>query len=200
MSSNGSIKKANNLINMRGRFLSEMVNWVCGPSSEITEEAERAIDKVLYDRKKRIQVFLTALAKKHVERIIYLIGKSPMIEDELFRKDRIETARTSDLIRLLAVAGGQVDSASEFLRNFVSPDELRSEPLASRRPVGRVEEAPVEEDTEKITEEEKKAALQLSPESRKRVMRVLRKVISVCDVVEETRELKEVETEPAEGE
>lgn len=180
----------NNLTRIRGRFSPELVDWVINPGSDITEQVEREIDRVMEDRRKRVQVFLTGLVRRHVERIVFLMEKFPMIEAELFTEKRITTMKNSDLIRLLSVIGTQVEDASEFLQRFVSADDLRAEPLPSRRGAQQDLEEPEEEDP---SDEDTRVIAMLPAESRKKVMRVFRRLLTVVETVEERVEADTVE-------
>lgn len=184
----------NSLVNVRGKFSPELVEWVLNPESEITEAVEKHIDKLMEDRRKRVQIFLTGLVKRHVERVVFLMEKFPQVEAELFNEKRIKTMKNSDLIRLLGIIGTQVEDASDFLQKFVSADDLKAEPLPSRRSG----QADLDENQEEETKDEDTEALKLLPsESRKRVMRVFRKLLTVVETVEERVEaetIKSVET------
>lgn len=169
------------VINSRGEWLEEMVRWALDAPSEMTEETEKAIANVLRDRKRRVQVFLTGLARKQIERIVYLVSKYPLVENELLDEKRISTARTSDLVRLFSTMAAQVEHASEFLRAFVSDDELRSDPPPGRAPIDRSSSLV---DTASVTDEEKEAASELSSQSRRRVQHVLRRVVDALQDAE----------------
>jgi len=174
---------ANNLAKIRGKFPSDLMDWVLNPESELTERIEHQIDGLMEDRRRRVQVFLTALVRRHVERVVYLMERFPMIESELFTEKRIATMKNSDLIRLLLVVGDQVEDASDFLQRFVSAEDLKAEPLPSRRSVAQAEQAEVESD-EDPSEEDKKALEILPAEKRKRVVRIFRRLIAKVEEVE----------------
>jgi hypothetical protein len=160
----------------------------------MNEETEKAITNVLRDRKKRVQVFLTAMARKHIERIMFLISKFPMVEDELFKKERLDTVKTSDLIRLFTTMANQVQDNSEFLRAFVSNDELRSDPLPGRGILSSAGSGDTPEEASEITEEEKEIATELSTQSRRRVQSVVRRFLDVMNV---SASEKKKSTEPS---
>ncbi len=169
---------------VRGEFPPKLLEWVTKSGVEVTEEVEKAINRVLHDRKKRVQVFLTALAKRQIERIVYLIGQFPVVEKELFRPNRIAAMRSGDLIRLFATVGSQVDGASEFLQQFVSSDEMQTDPPIPLEPKVI--------DVEEVSAEEKEAAHEMSLESRRRVGRVLKKLLNTLDIVEREEKTKEL--------
>lgn len=179
---------ASDLVRVRGKFSPELVDWVINPTTELSERVEREIDRVMEDRRKRVQVFLTGLVKRHVERIVYLMGKFPQIEEELFTERRIKNMKNSDLIRLLSVVAAQVEDASDFLQRFVSADDLRAEPLPSRRGAAQLEQGDEDEesdDDDEPTTEDQNALAILPAESRKRVMRVFRRMLATVEVVEQ---------------
>ena len=106
----------------------------------------------------------------------------PEIEEELLNPKRIKTMKNSDLIRLLALLASQVESAAGFLRNFVSDDDLRSEPLptpGSEFPAGEKEVA-----VDEVSDDERKAAAELPVESRQRVGAVVLRVMKAIDAVD----------------
>ncbi len=172
-------------LKVRGLFPPELVKWITSPDSEINEEVERALQRVLQDRKRRTQVFLTALARKHIERIIFLFGKIPLIENELLTAERIRAMRTGDLTRLLAVVGGHVSEASEFLRAFVSVGDLQSE-IPSPPPV--IPDGEKEIPAEDVTQEDVDAAKTMSTETRQCLARILVKVQHAVDVANKEAE------------
>lgn len=180
------------LVKVRGRFNPALIDWVSNSESEITEEVEQAIDRVLEDRRKRTQVFLTAVAKEHVRRIVYLFEQFPQIEAELFTERRLTSMKNSDLIRLLGIVGDQVKDATDVLQMFVSSDDLKAEPLLSRR--GQPELPDVTE--EEPTDEELEALSQLPATSRKKVFKIFERVIRVAEEVERSIEVDTVPEVP----
>jgi ABC-type proline/glycine betaine transport system ATPase subunit len=185
----------NDLIRLRGKFSPDLVDWVINPTADLSERVEREIDRVMEDRRKRVQVFLTGLVKRHVERIVFLMGKFPQIEEELFTERRIKHMKNSDLIRLLSVVAMQVEDASDFLQRFVSADDLRAEPLPSRRGSAQLESSDTEEESdneEEPTDEDRNALEILPAESRKRVMRVFRRLLTTVELVEQRVSEEEV--------
>ncbi len=167
------------ILRARGKFVPELLRWVTSPEHEITQDVDRIIDRVVKDRRRRIEVFLTALAKKYVERAVYFLGEMPRIEEELLDPDRIKTMKNSDLIRLLGVVADQVKDSSEFLRNFVSDDDLRAEPLPT--PGAEFTTEPKEVEVEAVSDEDREAVEELSTESRQRIGGVLRKMLMHID-------------------
>lgn len=182
----------NSLVKIRGKFNSALVDWVSNSESEITEDVEKAIDRVLDDRRKRTQVFLTAVAKEHIRRIVYLFEQFPLVETELFTDCRLHSMKNSDLIRLLGVIGEQVKDATDVLQMFVSSDDLKAEPLPSRRQA-ELSEATVEEEP---TNEELEALAQLPAASRKKVFTVFERVLRVVEQVERNVEADTVPEAP----
>jgi len=172
------------LAKIRGKFTPALTDWVVNPESDITEKVEIEVDKLLTDRRRRVQVFLTALVRRHVERIIFLMGKFPQIEEELFTDRRISSMKNSDLIRLFGVVGDQVEDASDFLQQFVSSEDLKAEPLPSRRTSLGGAALEEEEESADPSEEERKAIELLPADKRKRVIRIFRKVIAKVEEVE----------------
>ncbi|MCK5643716.1 MAG: hypothetical protein KAJ19_23145 [Gammaproteobacteria bacterium] len=182
MSSKKSDKEERDQLKARGKFPSEMLKWVTNPEQEITQELNKFLDTVLKDRRRRIEVFLTALARKHVERAVFFVGRLPEIEAELLDPDRIKTMKNSDLIRLLGIISDQVEDASKYLLNFVTSDELRSEPLPS--PGAEFEGGEKEVVVEDVSEEERRAAAELPPESRQKLGGILTKVLKAIETAD----------------
>ena len=177
-------KKPLKISNRNSQFPPDMLDWVLSPSADMSESTEVAITNVLRDRKKRVQVFLTGMARQRIRRIVDLIEKMPDVESELLRQGRLETAKTSDLIRLFATMAQQVDNAAEFLRAFVSDDELRSDPLTGRiAPSGVIEDSDDDEDNEGSTKEAEDIANELSTRSRRKVQGLVRKVLDAIHAV-----------------
>jgi hypothetical protein len=176
---------ASNLAKIRGKFPADLMDWVLNPKSELTEQIEQQIDGLMEDRRRRVQVFLTALVRRHVERVVFLMERFPMIEAELFTEKRIATMKNSDLIRLLLVVGDQVEDASDFLQRFVSAEDLKAEPLPSRRAGAQAEQPDSEEDEDEEPSEEDRKALDILPaEKRKRVVRIFRRLLAKVEEVE----------------
>ena len=170
------------ILRTRGKFKAELLSWVTKPERDITQDVDRFLDIVMKDRRRRIEVFLTALSRKYVERAVFFVGRLPEIEEELLHPDRIKTMKNSDLIRLLVVLADQVQDASEFLRNFVSDDDLRSEPMPT--PGSEFTGGEKEVDIDEISEDERRVAADLPAESRQRIGGVLMKVLKVIDTVD----------------
>jgi len=167
------------LLKMRGKFPPELLKWVSNPEREITQEMDRYLDIVMKDRRRRIEIYLTALARKYVERSVYFVGRLPDLEEELLDPDRIKTMKTSDLIRLMGVMAEQVKDASEFLRNFVSDDDLMSEPMPT--PGAEFASGEKEVEVEEVSEGEREAAAALPAESRQRIGGILKKMLMAMD-------------------
>ena len=167
------------ILKARGKFPPELLQWVTSGEQEITQEVNKLIDKILKDRRRRVEVFLTALARKYVERAVYFVGKMPEVDEELLRPERIRTMKNADLIRLLGVMAEQVDDAAEFLRNFVSDEVLMSEPAPS--PASEFGGAKKVEVESVVSEEERNVAAEMSAESKQRVGSVLRKMLMAID-------------------
>lgn len=190
MSPNKAEKEEARILKTRGKFRAELLTWVTSPEHEITQDVDRFLDHVMKDRRRRIEVFLTALARKYVERAVFFVGRLPEIEEELLDPKRIRTMKNSDLIRLLALLASQVDDASEFLRNFVSDDDLRSEPLptpGSEFPAGEKEVV-----VDDVSDDERKAAAELPVESRQRVSHVIMNVLKAIDAVDGDKQVPEL--------
>lgn len=169
------------VVKARGKFSPELLQWVTSGEQEITQEVNQIIDRILQDRRRRVEVFLTALARKYVERAVYFVGRMPEIEEELLHPDRIKTMRNADLIRLLALLADQVDDAAEFLRNFVSDEVLQSEPSPS--PAAGFGAAKKVE-AEVVSADERSVAAELPAESRQRIGGILRKVLTAIDAAD----------------
>lgn len=184
--------KKTELVRIRREFPPEFLEWVLNPETEITEEADKAINRVLLDRKKRSEVFLTALARKHIQRLVFLFERLPTIEEELFKDERIKVAQTSDLIRLLSVVGSQIQNASEFLQMFVTDEELKS-PHASPQPSKEGKEG-----VPPLTDDEKKAVKELPVESRQRLRRIVQKLMMAVDESEKAPVVSDVKVEEGE--
>jgi len=174
-------KEEQHLLELRGKFKGELLSWVTNPDREITQDVDALLDHVMKDRRRRIEVFLTALASKYVQRSVYLVGQMPGIEQELLRPERLHTMKNSDLIRLLGLVSNHVDSAAQFLRNFVSDDDLKSEPLPS--PGSEFAEG-ADIDQDAVSDEDKAAAEALPVESRRRIDLVLRKVLGAMSSID----------------
>lgn len=188
--------QTDNLLKVRGKFQPDMVKWVLDPVSdrEIAQELDYRIQCILRDRKRRSEVFLTALARNHIERIMFLVSRLPEVENELFKPERIHAAKTSDLIRLVAEMADGIDKSSSFLRSFVSDSDLKTESVSSRVgfvPGSTAEDAETAEELEESEEAalkqelkddkliaERKAAEALSVESRQRLGSLLRKLLN----------------------
>jgi hypothetical protein len=168
---------------VRGQFPPELVKWVTSPDAPITEEMEIVLSQILSDRKKRAQVFLTEMSRKHIERIVFLMARFPEVEKEIFTKARLSTMKTGDLIRLLMTLGSQVNEASQFLRMFVTEDELKTEVPMGAVPLG---------DAEEMTEEEREAVKEIPLKSRQQMSRVLKKVFTVLKEAEKSEKAKEL--------
>lgn len=184
------------ILKARGEFQPELLKWVTSPEQEITQDVDRFLDLVMKDRRRRIEVFLTALARKYVERAVFFIGRLPAIEDELLNPDRIKTMKNSDLIRLLVVLADQVKDASEFLRNFVSDEVLKSEPLPT--PGSEFASGEKEIVVDAVSEDERQAAAELPAESRQRIGGIVMKVLKAIDVVNKNKPALPAPTEPVE--
>lgn len=165
----------------RGRFLPELLSWVMSGNQEITQEVNNMIDGILLDRRRRAEVFLTALSRKYIERVVYFFGRLCLIEEELLSPKRIETMRNADLIRLFSTMAQQVDNAAEFLRVFVTDDELKSEPNPSVKSRFEPDMKDVPVTVDSVSDDERKAAQEISAESRQRIGGVLRKVLVAID-------------------
>jgi hypothetical protein len=167
---------------VRGKFPAELINWVTSDEGEITEKVNEAISHVLTDRKKRSQVFLTALARKYIERIVFIMEQLPVIEKALFHKDRVGSMRTSDLIRVMGMMGSQLFESSDFLRSFVTEDEMRTEVVTTTQ---KVKDVSVED----ITDDERKAVDEIPAESRQKLSRILKRLVQGLEV-EKSKEKK----------
>ena len=179
MSSKKIVKKdEKKILEARGKFPTELLKWVTSPETEITQEVDRFLDRVMRDRRRRLEVFLTSLASKYVERAVFFVGQMPAVEAELLDPERIHTMKNSDLIRLLGLMSNHVDSAADFLRNFVSDDDLKREHHGG----GPEIEAPVEA-PDGVSDEDREAVEELSVESRQRIGSVLSKVLGVMEKV-----------------
>jgi hypothetical protein len=189
-----NLNQTESLLKIRGKFQPDMVKWVLDPVSdrEIAQELDYRIQCILRDRKRRSEVFLTALVRNHIERIMFLVSRLPEVENELFQPERIHAAKTSDLIRLVAEMADGIDKSSSFLRSFVSDSDLKTEPVSSRvgfMPGSTMDEPDVEEEAsvpeEKLVDDqliaERKAAEDLSVESRQRIGSLLRKLLNSVD-------------------
>lgn len=174
-------KDEQKILKARGKFRPELLKWVAQPEVEITQELDRFLDKLMKDRRRRVEVFLTALTRKYVERAVFFVGKMPGIEEELLDPDRIKTMKNSDLIRLLIVLADQVKDASDFLRNFVSDEVLKSEPVPTPGAEFGGGEKPV--DVEDVSDDERQAAEELTVESRQRIGGIITKVLRALDTV-----------------
>lgn len=175
------------ILKARGKFKAQLLRWVADPDCEITQEVDKSIDQIMMDRRRRSEVFLTALSRKYVERAVFFIGSLPSVEKELLNPERITTMKNSDLIRLLCVMADQVGGAAEFLRNFVTDDDLRREPLPSSGAEFGAGEKLVTID--EVSDDERKAAAELSVESRQRIGGVLMKVIKAIDTVDKDKSM-----------
>lgn len=178
-------KEEARILKARGRFQAELLSWVVSPEQEITQDVDRFLDRVMKDRRRRIEVFLTGLARKYVERAVYFIGRLPDIEEELLSPNRITTMKNSDLIRLLCVLADQVKDASDFLRNFVSDEVLKSEPVPTPGSEFGAGEKGV--DVEEVSEDERRAAEELPPESRRRIGGIVMKVVKAIDAANRSK-------------
>lgn len=176
------------ILQVRGKFKGELLKWVTSPEREITQDVDKLLDQVMKDRRRRIEVFLTALASKYVERSVYLISQMPGLEEELLRPERLRTMKNSDLIRLLGLVSNHVDSAAQFLKSFVSDDDLKSEPLPS--PGSEFAEgADADVDEDGVSDEERAAVASMPVESRRRMDLVLRKVLGAMASMDQAAEV-----------
>lgn len=200
------MKNTEKMLSVRGSFQADMAKWVLDPrdNANITQELDQKISQVLLDRRRRIEVFLTALVRNHAERIMYLVSRMPKVEEELLdNPERIQAAKTSDLIRLLSTMSQSVEASSEFLRAFVSDADLRSEPMPFSGRFGGVLD---EEDQDNEEDEgesdslvaERKIALNLTVESRQRIGGVLGRIMNAIGYSannDDDKQHKEVEAE-----
>ena len=175
------------ILKARGEFEPELLKWVACPEYEITQDLDRFLDKMMVDRRRRVEVFLTALTRKYVERAVFFVGQLPGIEEELLDPRRIKTMKNSDLIRLLCTMADQVKDASDFLRNFVSDEVLKSEPVPT--PGAGFGDGEKQVEVEDISDDEKEVANQLPVESRQRIGGILRKVLAVIDKTDDSVEV-----------
>lgn len=181
-------KEEARILKTRGKFQAELLSWVVSPEQEITQDVDWFLDRVMKDRRRRIEVFLTGLARKYVERAVYFIGRLPDIEEELLNPDRITTMKNADLIRLLCVLAEQVKDASDFLRNFVSDEVLKSEPVPT--PGSEFGTGEKEVNVEEVSEDERRVAEELPPESRRRIGGIVMRVVKAIDAANKSKSVE----------
>jgi hypothetical protein len=171
---------------------------------EISQELDLRLGRVMYDRRRRAEVFLTALIRNHIGRIMFLVSHLPKIEDALLDPERIRSAKTSDLTRLLMAMSQGIESSSEFLRSFVSDADLRSDPLTPSGRLGFALPDPSDdgEGEEAVEEtnlsEERIVAQSMTAESRQRLGSIFRRVLTVVGVGK-LEEVKEVSVDQSDG-
>jgi hypothetical protein len=119
----------------------ELLAWLSSAEeAPITESVTRAIDSVCKDRSKVAELFLSAMAKKHIERVLYYFSRLPDVEERLLAPGKLAAAETKDLTKLLDVMWTQIHESLEFLKSFVDTDRLKtptppSEKVVDAKPV-----------------------------------------------------------------
>lgn len=145
---------------------------------EVDYEAARdAVNQTFQHHDQQLRVFLVAVAKAKLNRILKCMEFVETVEDRLFRPSRLEDATTAQLVKLYAFTQGSINADLDFINKITSMNLEIQKLMGS---FGK-EDQRITKELEGISE--------FSPESRNRMREALGRCLAILKDTEEKEQL-----------